>query len=175
MRRLSPIFLAFFMLLFPFAASLHGQDGPPLRDGSEFAERSERPNLLQALGLSQDQVRQIRLMNRDRKPAMEAAQMRLREANRALDMAIYGDALDEANVQAKLLQFQSAQAEVARIRFESELSLRKILTPEQLLRFRTLRARVAQDREERLKRRDLRQNERPLQRMRQLPRQTRIN
>ncbi|MGD9628057.1 MAG: Spy/CpxP family protein refolding chaperone [Pyrinomonadaceae bacterium] len=175
MRRLSPTFLAFFMLLLPFASSLHGQDGPPPRDGAEFAERNERPNLLQALGLSQEQVRQIRLMNRDRKPAMEAAQMRLREANRALDMAIYGDELDEANVQAKLLEFQAAQAEVARIRFRSELSLRKILTPEQLLKFRALRARVARDLEERVKRRGLRQNDRPLQQMRQLPRQTRIN
>lgn len=175
MRRLSPTFLAFFVLLVPLALSIYGQDGPPPRNGAEFAERDERPKLLQALGLSQDQIRQIRLMNRDRKPAMEAAQLRLREAGRALDMAVYSDDLDEASVQAKLAQFQDAQAEVARLRFQGELSLRKILTPDQLVQFRRLRARVAQNREERMKRRELPPTDRPLQRIRQLPRQTRVN
>jgi Spy/CpxP family protein refolding chaperone len=115
-------------------------------------------------------------MNRDRKPLMEAAQRRLREANRALDMAIYGDELDEAAVQARLQEFQQAQAEVSGIRFRSELELRKILTPEQLAKFRQLRARMARARENFQERRQQPPpGDRPINRIRQIPGQTRPN
>src|SRR5688572_6049287 len=176
MRHLSPnlILLGAFFAIFVIGAS--AQDGPPPpQDASQFEGQERKPNLLENLGLSRDQIRQIRLMNRDRKPAMEAAQHRLREANRALDMSIYGDALDETAVQARLKEFQQAQGEVARIRFQSELELRKILTPEQLVRFRGLRARVAEARQNNQRRRQMPPGERPLQRIRQLPNRQRVN
>src|SRR6185437_14226405 len=44
---------------------------------------------------------------------------------------------------ARLNELQQAQAEVARIRFTNELAIRKILTPEQLGRFRDLRREFA--------------------------------
>ena len=105
----------------------------------------EHANLLGQLGLSNDQVQQIRQMNAARKPMVEAANKRLREANRNLDQAIYGDVpVDPADFDARLKEFQSAQADVARIRFESELNVRRILTPEQLVKFRDIRRRAAE-------------------------------
>jgi Spy/CpxP family protein refolding chaperone len=86
-------------------------------------------------------------MNQERRPAMMQAQRRMREANRDLDMAIYRDSVNDEEFQARLKEFQSAQSELARLRFESELSVRKILTPEQLVRFRELRRRFAEARE----------------------------
>ena len=170
MRYLSPKLIVVFGFCVLFAAGISAQaDPPPPKDVAQFENEDRRPNLLENLGLTQDQVRQIRLMNRDRKPLMEAAQRRLREANRALDMSIYGDDLNENLVQERLREFQSAQAEVAQIRFQSELELRKILTPEQLVRFRSLRALVAETRKNRQQRRQLPPRERPLQRLRQLP------
>jgi hypothetical protein len=77
-------------------------------------------------------------------------------------------------VRAKLKDFQEAQAEVARIRFQSELSLRKILTLEQLEKFRGLRARAAEN-NKRFKRRGEGPEGRPLRRIRQLPRRSRVN
>jgi Spy/CpxP family protein refolding chaperone len=74
---------------------------------------------------------------------MEAALNRLREANLALDAAIYADSVDEEVFEARLKDQQLAQAEVARLRFTSELAVRKILTPDQLTRFRDLRQRFA--------------------------------
>jgi len=114
-------------------------------------------------------------MNRDRKPLMEAAQRRLRQANRALDMSIYGDVLDENSIRERLREFQQAQNEVASIRFKSELDLRKILTPEQLTRFRGLRERLAETRQNIQQGRQLPPNERPPQRIRQLPNRQPIN
>jgi Spy/CpxP family protein refolding chaperone len=99
----------------------------------------KRPNLIQMLGLSPDQIQQVRRINQARKPQMEAATKRLREATQALDEAIYADSVDDAQFQVRLKDMQAAQAEVARLRFSNELQIRKILTPDQLTRFRDLR------------------------------------
>jgi len=176
---LSPKLLFFVLLAFGSAGTLFAQNGPPPEDvKQEFAAApAKRPNLLESLGLSKNQIRQIRVLNRERKPQMEAAQQRMREANRALDMAIYADGMNEADVSARLKDFQDAQADVARIRFHSELSIRKVLTPDQLVRFRGLRARVAETRQNNIqqRRQQIPPGERPLQRLRQLPRQGRNN
>lgn len=175
MKLLSPKVVLLAVAAFFFVLPAFAQDGPPPDEAREFAGEPKRPNLLESLGLTQDQIRQIRMMNRELKPAREAAQERLRNANRALDMAVYADQLDEADVKVKLREFQEAQAEMARIRFQSELTLRKILTPEQLVKFRGLRDRAAQARENMRMRRQLPPGERPLQRIRQLPRRNRDN
>lgn len=122
------------------------QDGPPpdgRKPGVDGAPEPGRLNLLRELGLSREQMQQIRRMNQERRPQMEEATRRLREANRGLDQAIYADAVNDADFQARLKEFQLAQGEVARLRFISELNVRMILTPEQLIRFRELRERFA--------------------------------
>ena len=172
MRILSPKVLILASIVCLFGLSVWAQEGPPNEMG---ANRAQRPNLLEALGLTQDQVRQIRMMNRGRKPLMDAAQTRLRDANRELDMAIYGDTLDEAEVRARLSAFQQAQAEVARIRFQSEVQLRKILTSEQLAKFRMLRERLARSRETFSEGRQGPRRGGPVQRIRQLSNRNPVN
>lgn len=146
-----------------------GQAGPPPGgpppDGQPQGDRPDdnRPNLLAELGLSPDQVQQIRRMNQERRPAMMQAQRRMRLANRDLDQAIYADNFSEADFQARLREFQAAQAEMTRLRFESELSVRKVLTPEQILKFRQLRAQFADRRRDNMQnRRDQRRDGRGL-------------
>jgi len=78
---------------------------------------------------------------------MDAAQRGLRGANRGLVAGIYADQGNDADVKSRFKELQLAQADVARIRFMNELSVRKILTPEQLVRFRELRQRFEQVRE----------------------------
>ena len=173
MRYLSPklsIFTLTAALL--FAAPAFAQNDP--RPGASPTERrmddNGRPNLLRELGLSQEQVQEIRRMNQARRPLMEEATRRLREANRGLDMAIYADSLNEDDVSARLKEVQLAQAEVAKLRFQGELELRKVLTPEQLSKFRSLREQFGRRREMRQKRRrGVPPAQRPLNRIRQLP------
>ncbi|HUR97140.1 MAG TPA: hypothetical protein VMZ26_03625, partial [Pyrinomonadaceae bacterium] len=105
-----------------------------------------RPNLLAELGLSPDQLQQIGRVNRERRPAIRDARRRMGDAARDLDIAIYGDVVNEADVKSRLKEFQAAEAELSRLRFESELAVRKILTAEQLVRFRELRRRFAEER-----------------------------
>jgi Spy/CpxP family protein refolding chaperone len=107
-----------------------------------------RGNMLRQLGLSREQIQQIRRLNVDRRPLMEEAQRRFREANRSLDAAIYADEVIDADVQARLKDVQLAQAELQRLRFMNELAVRRILTPEQLVRFREMRRRFEEARED---------------------------
>jgi Spy/CpxP family protein refolding chaperone len=106
-----------------------------------------RGNMLRQLGLSRDQIQGLRRVNSERKPLMDAAQTRLRAATRALDEAIYADEVNDADVQARLKEMQLAQAEVFKIRTMNEIAVRRLLTPEQLVRFRAMRQRFEQVRE----------------------------
>lgn len=94
--------------------------------------------LLRHLGLTREQIQQIRRINAERKPLMDAAQERLREATKQLDDAIYADAVAEGEFEARLKNVQQAQAEVSRVRFATEFAIRRVLTPEQLVKFREL-------------------------------------
>ncbi|HEX8288227.1 MAG TPA: periplasmic heavy metal sensor [Pyrinomonadaceae bacterium] len=106
-----------------------------------------RPNLFQELGLTGEQMQQIKRLNSERKPLMQEAQRRVREAMRNLDRAIYADTVNESDVAARLKDLQTAQSEIAKLRSYNELEVRKILTPEQLIKFRELRRRFAERRE----------------------------
>lgn len=113
----------------------------------QTGEPSEpRPNLMQELGLSREQIQAVRRINQERKPTEQAARKRFQDANRALNMAIYADNVDEGNFQGRLSEFQAAQSELARIKFANELAVRKLLTPDQLVKFRELRRRFAEER-----------------------------
>lgn len=144
---LSPkLFIATLLLSVAAAA----QDGPPPEN--QPPRNDDRPNILAELGLSPDQIQQFRRNNQAHRPRMNQAQQRLREANRDLDLAIYADSADEGLIQTRLKAFQEAQAEVTRLRFANELNIRKILTPEQLVRFRDIRDRIAAAAAEKLRR-----------------------
>ena len=157
------LFLAVVTLLFCITAANAQRTPPPDGAKQDFVPPAEqqRPNLLGELGLSPEQTQQLRRMNIERKPRIEAANRRLREANRNLDQVIYGDSVDDGEFQIRLKEFQAAQAEVARIRFESELNVRRILTPDQLVKFRDIRRQFAETR------REMKQQNAPMQNQRQ--------
>ena len=138
-------------------------DGPQHNDGRPMAGQPGdlKRDLMGQLGLSPEQMQQIRRMNMTRRPLIRDAQMHLREAMRALDDAIYAEQLNEADVQTRLREFQLAQSEVGKVRFETELAVRKILTPEQLVRFREMRQRFEEERR-RLKRGDRQGGDNPM-------------
>jgi len=132
-----------------FGSVAIAQDGPPPTDMRQAVgppQGDRKPNLLQELGLSPDQLQQIRRLNQERRPQLEAAMKRMGAANRALDDAIYSDVVNEADVAARIKEVQDAQADLSRLRFTNELEVRKLLTPDQLVRFRDLRKQFAEAR-----------------------------
>lgn len=142
-----------------------GRMGPPPDGQGPNGQRPpDRGALLRELGLTKEQFQAIRRMNQARKPLMDAAQERLHDANKALDEAIYADTLNEQDIQAKMKEAQLAQAEVVKIRFMNELEVRRILTPEQLVKFRELREKFEKMRENLKDRREDRmEDRRPMQ------------
>lgn len=141
MRKFRLFSLIIALLVFGFAAAeTKAQDEMPPDEQPPMQKRQRpRPNLLQELGLSREQIQQIRRINQARRPLMQEAQRRFREANRALDEAIYADSPNDSDVQARMKDVQLAQAEIIKIRTTSEIAIRKVLTPEQLVKFRELR------------------------------------
>jgi Spy/CpxP family protein refolding chaperone len=141
------LFLVFVAAVAATATGAYAQEGPPPGDGPQDERGDERrPNLFAELGLSPEQLQQIGRMNHERRPAIRDARRRMGDAARNLDMAIYGDVVNDADVKSRLKEFQAAEAELSRLRFESELAVRKILTPEQLVHFRDLRRKFAEER-----------------------------
>ena len=141
------LFLVFVSAMAAMAGGVYAQDGPPPGEGSGDERADDRrPNLLEELGLLPEQLQQIRRMNQERRGAIRDARLKMGEAARNLDMAIYADVVNDADVKSRLKEFQAAEAELSRLRFESELAVRKILTPEQLVRFRELRRQFAEER-----------------------------
>lgn len=133
------------MIMLSFAATYAQQNlqQKPPKDGFRPQE------ILRELGLSKEQMQQIRRINGERKQQMDDAQMRFREANRNLDMAIYADNVKEDEIQTRLKEVQLAQAEIIKIRSLTELAVRRVLTPEQLSKFRELREQFMKRMEER--------------------------
>jgi len=146
---LTPRHFVFALIICALPIIATAQNPPPADAPQEtrFAQPGEpRPNLFMELGLTPDQVRALRRINADRKPVEMTARRRFQEANRALNMAIYSDTVEEADFQTRLSEFQAAQAELARVKFTNELAIRRLLTPAQLQKFRELRRRFAEER-----------------------------
>ncbi|HQU86722.1 MAG TPA: periplasmic heavy metal sensor [Pyrinomonadaceae bacterium] len=152
----------FFTLLLLFSFSVtKAQENPPVDDTNQVQPPKARPNLLRELGLSKDQMQAIRQLNQEKKIQIEEAQQKAGEARRNLDIAIYADNVNDSEVRMRLEEFQKAQMEVIKIRSTVEYEIRKILTPEQVVRFRQLRQRFAQVRENIQNRRQNNQQNQP--------------
>lgn len=145
MLKIKLLFALLFLTLGFFAA----QGQPPANaQKQQFDEPPQRPQLLRELGLKPDQIRQIRMINGENREKMRDANFRLRESRKNLDAAVYANNADPALVEARLREFQNAQAEVIKIKTMTEFAIRQILTPEQLVKFRELRERFEQFRQD---------------------------
>jgi Spy/CpxP family protein refolding chaperone len=107
------------------------------RDGDAAGGRRVDP--LRALNLSPDQLREIRAIREQNREEWRAVRLRLAEAHRALDEAIYADQINEALIEERAREVGAAQAAVARMRAITELKIRRVMTPEQLHTLRAMR------------------------------------
>jgi Spy/CpxP family protein refolding chaperone len=150
------LILVGFLIVISFLPAKAQDETPNASNQQTDGER--RPKLLEQLNLSAEQIQQIRRINIEKKPLLREAQNRLREANRNLDRAIYADNSNENDIQASIKEVQKAHSEVIRIRSLNELAVRRILTAEQLVKFRDFRERNMTEKNNR-------QNQRRNQRM----------
>lgn len=132
------------LFLFPLCASAQEQQQDEPQQPAATARPARAQNLMQRLNLSGEQRRQLREIRRQSEPELRAHTRRVRLARRALDEAIYADAVDEALVEQCSRELSAAQTALVGLRASTELKVRRVLTAEQLRLFRDLRRQAQQ-------------------------------
>ncbi|HEX6730614.1 MAG TPA: Spy/CpxP family protein refolding chaperone [Pyrinomonadaceae bacterium] len=115
-----------------FANILTPQD-PPAQT------QTTSPDLIQELQLTPEQRQKIRAMREEMKNERATINQRVRETNFALEQALDADKPDETLIEQRLRDAATAQAASMRMRIQTELRIRRILTLEQLAIWRALR------------------------------------
>ncbi|PYS88362.1 MAG: hypothetical protein DMF64_20645 [Acidobacteria bacterium] len=108
--------------------------------------------LLPKLNLSDEQRAQLLAIKQQLDQDLMPAQLRLRQARRALNQAINSENPDQNLVNERVREAAAAQAAVFQLRAQAEFKVRQVLTPEQLRTFRQLirEQREAQQRQRQL-------------------------
>ncbi len=102
-------------------------------------QRPSGDDPIRELNLSPEQRERIRAIREQSQGERAAISQRLRETNRALEEALDADIPDESVVEQRLRDVAAAQAAAMRMRVLSEVRIRRVLTPEQLITLRALR------------------------------------
>jgi Spy/CpxP family protein refolding chaperone len=106
------------------------------------------------LKLTPDQLEKIRAITEQNRVEGQPIRRRVNQAQRALEEAIYSDNVNESEIEQRARELAEAQAAQVRMRAMTELSIRRVLTPEQLNTFRAIRQeQAAKLRETQIKRR----------------------
>ena len=155
-------FTSFLFSLIFVAASAFAAPVQESQEGTATPTRRNAP-LLRLLNLTPDQLAQIRRIRQENQSELLLFSQRLRQAQRALDDAIYSETADEAVIEERARQLSEVQAAHTRLRSLTELRVRRVLNPQQLNVFRSLRMqRRARREDNRAQRRNL--NSSPLRR-----------
>jgi Spy/CpxP family protein refolding chaperone len=108
---------------------------------AQFARRVapiERPDLREQLGLTEDQIKQIREIRSRHWQSMRETVQTLREARRSLREMAFGDT-DEATFAAKAAEVRELTGQILEARVRTLQQVARVLTPEQRTKLRELR------------------------------------
>jgi Spy/CpxP family protein refolding chaperone len=128
-----------FLLLFAVPATEASAQTNEETAPVESSQGNQDANWVTALGLTPDQVARIRAIRQQNRIEWQASKQRLNQAQRALDQAIYSDEASDAVIEQRVSEVAEAQAAEVRLRARTELSIRRVLTPQQLNTFRQIR------------------------------------
>jgi Spy/CpxP family protein refolding chaperone len=98
-------------------------------------KRDLQRRLMQAIGLSDDQRVRMQEIRRASEDDAIAVGRRIRQARAALDREIMSEPYNEASVSRAIEEMASAHAEKTRLEARIRAQLRRVLTPEQVLRY----------------------------------------
>lgn len=118
------------LLVLSFAFSAMAQQDPPAPP--------PLADPIQQLNLTPEQRQQIRRLTEETRRERQETNVRLREANQALDRALDADPIDENLVEQRINEVAAAQAAQTRMRAHMELRVRRLLNPTQLATLRSL-------------------------------------
>jgi len=142
-RGLVTVFAAFLVTVASIYTTAQAQD-PQNPNGIQQGQMQGNqqgpvPNLAQ-LNLTTEQIQRIRGINAELKDQRQAAGQRLRLAQRALAEAMESPNQNEALIDQRSRDVADAQAATIRLRALSEFRILQVLTPEQRITLREMRA-----------------------------------
>ncbi len=146
-RNLTVILSIAFVLLgtsvaaFAQTTQIQNQTDPSEAQNAQAQNPQNQGNELRLLGLTPDQIQKIRAINLDLKDERQAANMKLREAQRALAEAVESPTPDENLIAQRSREVAEAQSNTIRLRSLTEARILQVLTPEQRIRLREMRQR----------------------------------
>ncbi|HJP95056.1 MAG TPA: periplasmic heavy metal sensor [Pyrinomonadaceae bacterium] len=104
--------------------------------------QQQPPDPIEQLGLTPEQRQRIRMIVNQTKEERQTTNLRVRQANIALDQALDAEPIDEALVDQRVAELAAAQSAQLRMRIQMEMRIRRELSPEQLATLRRLRLQV---------------------------------
>ena len=118
-------------LLFTCTSASYAQDPPP--------PPPPAADTIEQLRLSPEQRQRIRMIFEENKTDRQALNRRVREANVSLTQALDAEPTDQNLIDQRVNELAAAQAAQLRMRIQTELQIRRELTPEQLVVLKRLR------------------------------------
>lgn len=128
--------MLFLLLLAVSSSQVYAQNAG---EEIDVEQGSQDATWASVLNLTPDQVARIRAIRQQNRLEWQATKQRVNQAQRALDQAIYSDNANEAVIEQSAREVATAHAAEVRLRAMTELSIRRVLTLEQLNAFRTIR------------------------------------
>lgn len=129
---------------------LRGQTPQPPQTSTDAVQQQRPMNqieqMLRPLNITPEQARQIREIYSDLSEERQAANFRLRTAQRALTEAIQAPTPNEALIEQRSKEVADAQANTIRLRSLTEARILQVLTQEQRQKLRILRAQAMMQR-----------------------------
>jgi Spy/CpxP family protein refolding chaperone len=110
----------------------------PLPSQAQNTQAAQAPDF-RLLNLTPDQIQKIRAINFDLKDERQAANLKLRQAQRALAEAVESPTPDEALIAQRSRDVADAQATTIRLRSLTEARILQVLTPEQRVKLKEIR------------------------------------
>ena len=132
MRLTATLFMAVALLL---ATTIRAQAQDP-------AQAASAPDPIEQLRLTPEQRQRIRMIVNQTKEERQLTNLKVRQANIALDQALDAEPIDETLVDQRVSELAAAQASQLRMRIQMEMRVRRELNPEQLATLRRLRLQV---------------------------------
>jgi Spy/CpxP family protein refolding chaperone len=109
-------------------------------DPAQSQTQAQLPDLA-PLNLSPDQIQKIRGINAELKDQRQAANQKLRQAQRALAEAVESPTPNETLIDQRSHELADAQLNTIRLRSLAEARILQVMTPEQRVRLREMRQR----------------------------------
>ena len=139
--RSSGLALAVGLLLIGAGAQARAQNPQTTVEPGQTQTQANQVPDLGPLNLTPEQIQKIRAINAELRDQRQAANQRLRQAQRALAEAIESPTPNEALIDQRSREVAEAQAATIRLRSLTEARVLQVLTPEQRIRLREMRQR----------------------------------